>query len=279
MLQYAGITARVQAAWNIYQKHHCVCIICVGARQKRRNLSFLSIYNLLESAFSKQIVVQIHTCSKRQKHRWNEMLVHSCYIGCKASLSSPLFLILSAWQCFKMKSTMQLVMMNEHNKILCTVNKQISVSCMNPSCDLQYVLYPNLRLPSLLFYKEASRSLAEIEAFDFAAMLEFPCLNMNNKIWCLCMHISYFWLSTGSWYQCFLDSQTRCLTHSFATTGTLCYPYDILRSVCINDDPYRRPSFKNNALLKKCVYYIKWNINIWLICIKMVSLGDKFFHD
>ena len=27
---------------------------------------------------------------------------------------------------------------------------------------------------------------------------------------------------------------------------------------------------------KKCVYYIKLNINIWLICIKIVSLGDKF---
>lgn len=92
----------------------------------RWNLAFLSIYNLLESAFSKQIEVQIHTDSKGR----NIIETRCLCISCKASL--PLALVLSAGQSIKIKSIMQLTlaMINNHNKNLCTLNKQNDLCVM-----------------------------------------------------------------------------------------------------------------------------------------------------
>lgn len=154
MLSYADITARVQTALNIYQKRLNVYTECICAEVDKQttlgwNATFLSIYNLLESAFSKQIVVQFHTDSKGRNIVETRCLCMYVHISCKASLSLPRFLVPSAWQHIKMKSTMQetLVMINDHNRNLCTLNKQHDLC----------VLYK----PILWLYNNASTNTVE----------------------------------------------------------------------------------------------------------------------
>lgn len=128
MLGNADIITRVQTELNIYQKHLCVSNECIHNEVDKMttlswNLTFPFIYNLLESAFSKQFFksIQIQKAETSLKQDACAFLLHQL----QGLSHCSLFPLLSAWQQIPMKSTLQetLLMINNHSRNLCTLNK------------------------------------------------------------------------------------------------------------------------------------------------------------